>query len=61
MRRAARFEPGPAIVFNFDTTLFADDSYLSLSSNSLLDVNNKVNRELATVDKLLPTNKLGFL
>ena len=42
----------------FDTTLFADDSYLSLSSSSLICLKTQVNNEINKAGKWLLSNKL---
>ena len=43
----------------FNTTLFADDTYLSLSSSSLIRLKTQVNNEVNKVDKWLRSNKLS--
>ena len=43
----------------FNTTLFADDTYLSLCSSSLIRLKTQVNNEINKVDKWLP-NKLSL-
>ena len=43
----------------FNTTLFADDTYMSLSSNLLIHLKNQVNNEINTVDKWLRSYKLS--
>ena len=42
----------------FNTTLFADDTYLSFSSSSLIRLKTQVNNEINKVDKWLRSNKL---
>ena len=42
----------------FSTTLFADDTYLVLADNNLLQLEHKVNFQLQLVDKWLRKNKL---
>ena len=37
----------------FNTTLFADDTYLSLSSSSLIPLKTQVNNEINKIDKWL--------
>ena len=44
----------------FNTTLFADDTYLSLSSSSLIRLKTQVNNEINKVDKWLRSNKLSL-
>ena len=44
----------------FNTTLFADDTYLSLSSSSLIRLETQVNNEVNKVDKWLRSNKLSL-
>ena len=44
----------------FSTTLFADDTYLSLSSSSLISLKTQVNNETNKVDKWLRSNKLSL-
>ena len=43
----------------FNTTLFADDTYLSLSSSSLIRLKTQVNNKINKVDKWLRFNKLS--
>ena len=44
----------------FNTTLFADDTCLSLSSSSLIRLKTQVNNEINEVDKWLRSNKLSL-
>ena len=44
----------------FNTTLFADDTYLSLSSSLLIRLKTQVNNEINKVDKLLRSDKLSL-
>ena len=44
----------------FITTLFADDTYLSSSSSSLICLKTQVNNEINKVDKWLRSNKLSL-
>ena len=44
----------------FNTTLFADDTYLSLSSSLLICLKTQVNNEINKVDKWLRSNKLSL-
>ena len=44
----------------FNTTLFADHTYLSLSSSSLIRLITQVNNEINKVDKWLRSNKLSL-
>ena len=44
----------------FNITLFADDTYLSLSSSSLIRFKTQVNNEINKVDKWLQSNKLSL-
>ena len=44
----------------FNLTLFADDTYLSLSSSSLIRLKTQVNNEINKVDKWLRSNKLSL-
>ena len=44
----------------FITTLFADDTYLSLSSSSLIRLKTQLNNEINKVDKWLRSNKLSL-
>ena len=48
------------LVSNFKTILFADDTVLSLSANSMHELTTKVNQELESVDKWLKYNKLSL-
>ena len=43
---------------SFKSTLFADDTYLTLSGNNLLTLENQVNNELSKLDIWLKQNKL---
>ena len=43
-----------------NTTLFADDTYLSLSSSSLIRLKTQVNNEINKVDKWFRSNKLSL-
>ena len=42
------------------TTLYADDTYLSLSDILLISLENRVNMELVTIDHWLRKNKLSL-
>ena len=44
----------------FDTTLFADDTYLTLSDSNLENLEKRVNKELQNVDNWLRRNKLSL-
>ena len=44
----------------FNTTVFADDTYLSLSSSSLIRLKTQVNNGIDKVDKWLRSNKLSL-
>ena len=44
----------------FNTTLFADHTYLSLSSSSLIRLKTQVNNEINKADKWLRSNKLSL-
>ena len=44
----------------FNTTLFAEDTYLSLSSSLLIRLKTQVNNEINEVDKWLRSNKLSL-
>ena len=44
----------------FNTTLFGDDTYLSLSSSLLIRLKTQVNNEINKVDKWLRSNKLSL-
>ena len=44
----------------FDTTLFADDTYLILSDSNLENLEKRVNEELQNVDNWLRRNKLSL-
>ena len=44
----------------FNTTPFADNTYLSLSSSSLIRLKTQVNNEINKVDKWLRSNKLSL-
>ena len=44
----------------FNTTLFAGDTYLSLSSSSLIRLKTRVSNEINKVDKWLRSNKLSL-
>jgi len=48
------------IVYNFKTLLFADDTVLSLSANSVHELTTKINQELENVDNWLNYNKLSL-
>jgi len=48
------------LVSNFETILFADDTVLSLSANSMHELTTKINQELEHVDKWLKYNKLSL-
>ena len=42
----------------FDTILFADDTFLALSDNNLFNLQNRVNTELSKIDFWMKNNKL---
>ena len=42
----------------FDTTLFADDTFLAMSDNNLFKLQNRVNTELRKIDLWMKKNKL---
>ena len=44
----------------FDTTLFADDTSLTLSDKSLVNLEIRVNNELKQIDTWLKNNKLSL-
>ena len=44
----------------FDTTLFVDDTYLTLSDSNLENLEKRVNKELQNVDNWLRRNKLSL-
>ena len=44
----------------FDTTLFADDTYLTLLDKSLVNLETKVNNKLKPIDSWLKNNKLSL-
>ena len=44
----------------FDTILFADDTYLTLLDSNLENLKKRVNKELQNVDNWLRQNKLSF-
>jgi len=48
------------IVYNFKTLLFAYDTVLSLSANSVHELTTKINQELENVDNWLNYNKLSL-
>ena len=48
------------LVSNFKTILFADDTVLSLSANSMHKLTTKINQELESVDNWLKYNKLSL-
>ena len=43
---------------NFSTTLFADDTYLNMSDNSLNSLEKRVNDELVKIEQWFKKNKL---
>ena len=45
---------------NFKTIIFADDTVLSLSVNSMHELTTKMNQELENVDNWLKHNKLSL-
>jgi len=45
---------------NFKTIIFADDTVLSLSMNSMHELTTKMNQELENVDNWLKHNKLSL-
>ena len=45
---------------NFDVTLYADDSVLTLSHKDVLSLQNKINQELHKIEKWLCINKLSI-
>jgi len=47
-------------VSKFKTTLFADDTVLSFSAKSVIDLKKKVNEELNNIDNWLKHNKLSL-
>jgi len=47
-------------VTSFKTILFADDTVLSLSANSMHELPTKINQELESVDNWLKYNKLSL-
>ena len=48
------------LVSQFDTTLFADDTYLTLSNRSLWGLELKANNELRKIDTWMRSNKLSL-
>jgi len=48
-------------VSKFKTTLFADDTVLSFSAKSVIDLKKKVSEELNNIDNWLKHNKLSKL
>jgi len=48
------------LVLNFKTYLFADDTILLLSANSMHELTTKINQELGSVDNWLKSNKLSL-
>jgi len=44
-------------VSKFKTTLFADDTFLSFSAKSVIDLKKRVNEELNSIDNWLKHNK----
>ena len=48
------------LVSQFDTTLFADDTYLTLSDKSLSGLELKANNELRKIDTWMRSNKLSL-
>ena len=46
-----------ALCSNFDVTLYADDSVLTLSHKDVLSLQNKINQELHKIEKWLCINK----
>ena len=44
----------------FETTLFADDTYLAISDKCITDLERKVNKELIKIDRRLKINKLSL-
>ena len=44
----------------FTTTLFADDTYLTLSDKSLTNLENRANEQLTNIDIQLCSNKLSL-
>jgi len=47
-------------VSKFKTTLFADDTVLSFSAKSIIDLKKKVNKELNNIDNWLKHNKVSI-
>ena len=48
------------LVSNLKTILFADDTVISLSANSMHELTTKINKELESVDSWLKYNKLSL-
>ena len=49
---------GLPLASQFDTILFADDTFLAMSDNNLFKLQNRVNAELRKIDLWMKKNKL---